>query len=165
MENFLSQFDLSGIILGLKAVSVALSLYFLVMIIVLASRIIKQNKKPIEALVKDQTISPEAELSRDEVWQRLADQAQSEDENRVKMAIIEADQILDSLLVKKGIKGDDMGERLRQLDKNQLANLEAVWQAHKARNRIAHEADFRINNQQAKAIIEIFQKAVQDLAG
>ncbi len=162
MEDLL--FNLERIVFVLKIVSINISFFLLALIVFLASKLIQQNKQPIQALVEAQTVSSEDEASQDKTWQKLFDKIQIEDESSFKMAIIEADQILDSLLIKKGFKGADMGERLKQVTANQIPNLDAVWQAHKLRNRIAHESNVKLTQQQARQALEIYQRAVQDLA-
>lgn len=68
---------------------------------------------------------------------------QSENPNDWKLAIIEADIILDDVLKEKGFAGNTLGERLRSISPTQLASLNDAWEAHKVRNRIAHEgSDF-----------------------
>jgi len=56
-----------------------------------------------------------------------------------------------------------MGGRLKQIDSEQLANIDEVWQAHKLRNRLVHETDFKLKEHEAKRVIEIYEKALQDL--
>lgn len=163
MDFFLSQFVFPSIIFIFKIISAILSLFFLASIIILTRKIIKQNKISAEALVDAQTVTPEAEIIQIEKWQKLLSMVRSEDENARKMAIIEADQALDSLLIKKGFKGADMGERLKQLSENELSILDAVWQAHKIRNQIAHEFNFRIGSRQAEEVVKVYQKAIDEL--
>jgi hypothetical protein len=56
-----------------------------------------------------------------------------------KIAILEADSILDELLEDLGYVGANLGERLKAVPKGSVKNLEAAWSAHKVRNRIAHD--------------------------
>ena len=57
-------------------------------------------------------------------------------ESEAKLAIIEADNLLNELLKRIGYQGENFNERLKQLDKNILANIDQVWEAHKIRNDI-----------------------------
>lgn len=78
--------------------------------------------------------------------QRLDDvmqHASSDNPNDWKLAIIEADIILDDILKRRGYAGASLGERLKSISPQHLASIEDAWEAHKIRNRIAHEgADF-----------------------
>jgi len=91
------------------------------------------------------------------------DKLEKNNESDYKLALIEADNIFDNLLKKIGYQGEDMGERLKQITEAQLANIDDLWQAHKVRNRIAHESDFKLTYSQTKRAIEIFQRAARDL--
>lgn len=55
-----------------------------------------------------------------------------------RLAIIEADKLLDHALKESGWHGDTMGERMKQAG-NALGNSNAVWTAHKLRNQLVHE--------------------------
>lgn len=64
-----------------------------------------------------------------------------------KLAIIEADKLVDTILKKAGIKGETLGERLRNsqsfISREVYSNM---WEAHKVRNQIVHDHDFKINS-------------------
>ncbi len=57
-----------------------------------------------------------------------------------KMAIIEADKVVDVILKKAGVAGNTMAERLRRVQKQvQRPIYSGMWEAHKLRNQIVHE--------------------------
>jgi hypothetical protein len=61
-----------------------------------------------------------------------------------KMAIIEADKLVDVILKKAGIAGNTMAERLRKVQKLvQRPIYSGMWEAHKLRNHIVHEVGDR----------------------
>jgi hypothetical protein len=61
-----------------------------------------------------------------------------------KMAIIEADKLVDVILKKAGITGNTMAERLRRVQKLvQRPIYSDMWEAHKLRNHIVHEVGDR----------------------
>lgn len=79
----------------------------------------------------------------------------SDNPNDWKLAIIEADIILDGLLKERGYAGDTLGERLRSITTNQLGSLQDAWEAHKIRNMIAHEGpDFVLTKRMAEDTIK-----------
>lgn len=78
----------------------------------------------------------------------------SENPNDWKLAIIEADIILDKLLKDKGFAGSSLGERLKSISPTQLGTLNDAWEAHKIRNRIAHDGvDFVLTKRIASETI------------
>lgn len=83
--------------------------------------------------------------------------------NDWKLAIIEADIILDDLLKKKGYAGNSLGERLKSISPNQLESLQDAWEAHKVRNRIAHEGtDFILTQRMAQETVTKYQRVFNE---
>jgi len=57
-----------------------------------------------------------------------------------KMAVIEADKVVDVVLKRAGVPGETMAERLRKVQKQvQRPIYSGMWEAHKMRNRLVHE--------------------------
>lgn len=88
----------------------------------------------------------------------------SDHPNDWKLAIIEADIILDETLKNLGYAGISLGERLRGISPNQLNSLDSAWQAHKVRNQIAHEgADFVLTKRVAQDTIKQYKIVFAEL--
>ncbi|MEY2665686.1 MAG: hypothetical protein RLZZ480_791 [Candidatus Parcubacteria bacterium] len=87
----------------------------------------------------------------------------SDNPNDWKLAIIEADIILDDLLKQRGYAGSSLGERLKSISPTSLASLSDAWEAHKVRNRIAHEgADFVLTKRIAEETISRYRKVFNE---
>jgi len=78
------------------------------------------------------------------------------------MAILNADKLLDRALRERGYRGNTMGERLKTAG-SAFGNINAVWAAHKLRNRIAHETDVNITYTTARRALATFKQALKDL--
>lgn len=72
-------------------------------------------------------------------------------------SVLEGDKLLDLLLSKKGYKGP-LGEKLKKVGKR-LSNIQDLWDAHKVRNRIAHELDVKVEPREAKRCVATYKKA------
>ena len=84
--------------------------------------------------------------------------------NDWKLAIIEADIILDDLLKQKGYTGSSLGERLKSISPHQMQSLSEAWEAHKVRNRIAHDgADFVLTQRLAQETIDRYRRVFAEL--
>lgn len=77
-------------------------------------------------------------------------------------AILSADKLLDCALRERGISGNTLGERLKNA-KPYVSDIDAVWRAHKLRNRIAHEDGVKVSQRQASDAMKIFKRALTDL--
>ena len=78
------------------------------------------------------------------------------------MVILDADKLLDQALKERGIKGETMGERMKTV-KDTWSNANGVWSAHKLRNQIAHEADVKVNYDDARHALGAFKQALKDV--
>ena len=94
---------------------------------------------------------------------RIEQSLQKDNEASYSMAIIEGDKILDRALMEMGVQGRTMGDRLKRIDKERFSQVNAVWHAHKLRNRIAHESDFKPDYRQAAHALESYKQALKDL--
>ena len=94
-------------------------------------------------------------LSGKEIKKRLEKGWESED----KLAVIEADKLLDDFLKRMGYKGESLGERLKQLDKEIMPNLDRLWDAHNIRGDIVHDPGCRLDHKKAKEVIDIYEQA------
>lgn len=79
------------------------------------------------------------------------------------MAVVEGDKLLDKALMEMGLSGRTMGERLKKCGKEKFSQTNAVWNAHKLRNQIAHEPGFQLEYAQAKHALNIYKQALRDL--
>ncbi len=75
--------------------------------------------------------------------------------------VLEAENILDRVLRDIGYQGT-FGEKLKRMQQT-LPNIDAVWHAHKLRNRIAHEPGTHINNTEAEEALRALEKAMKAL--
>ncbi len=83
-------------------------------------------------------------------WKKTQEHFFAGDDNDLKIAIIQADNLLEESLRFAGVKGNNLGDRLKNLKQTDIPNLEQVWQAHKLRNQIAHEANFTLKRDLAE---------------
>jgi len=89
---------------------------------------------------------------------------ESDNPNDWKLAIIEADITLDQVLKDRGYVGNSLGERLRNITPNQLQSIQDAWEAHKIRNRIAHDgSDFVLTKRIAQETIARYRRVFAEL--
>lgn len=120
------------------------------------------SKKTQVSNVQYQAIMRHRELIRKK-WEKLLEKIKSNDERDLRLAIIEADTLVDEILVQHNHPGKDMGERLKSMHPGEIENLDDLWEAHKMRNRIAHESGFHITLDEARKIINIYHRTLKDL--
>lgn len=96
-------------------------------------------------------------------WNALEKQIESQSTSAAKLAIIEADKIINDILDKAGYLGDTMSERLNKITEANISNIDDLWKAHRLRNTIVHDMDVKISHHQIKEAFEIFEKTLEEL--
>jgi hypothetical protein len=94
----------------------------------------------------------------------LQEHISSENPNDWKLAIIEADIILDEALKRQGYAGTSLGERLKSISPESLHSIRDAWDAHMVRNKIAHGTeDFVLTHKIARETIVQYEHVFQEL--
>lgn len=76
-----------------------------------------------------------------------------------KLAVIEADSMLEELLDQLGFKGASLGDKLKSADQETFHNLTQAWEVHTIRNKIAHDGvAFDLTQREAKRVIAIYEE-------
>lgn len=95
-------------------------------------------------------------------WLTIEQQLMKEQPHSYHLAILNADKLLDHALKERGVKGQTMGERMKNMQ-SAWSNANAVWGAHKLRNQIAHEQDVHISYDDARRALANFKQALRDV--
>jgi len=96
-------------------------------------------------------------------WENILKRLEANDEANHKLAVIEADKLLDTVLKKLTIPGSTMGERLKAISVSQLPSIDNVWKVHKLRNHLVHTSEFVLTDNKAKQAITIYKQAFIEL--
>lgn len=96
-------------------------------------------------------------------WAKITSRLETGLESEYKLAVIEADSILNDILKRMGFGGETLGERLERLTAATLPNLKQIWEAHKIRNNIVHDPNYRLTLDEARRVLDIYEQALRDL--
>jgi hypothetical protein len=96
-------------------------------------------------------------------WRRILEQMQTEDDQSWRLAILEADIMLNELLDRLGYKGEAMGDKMKRVDRADFRTIDFAWEAHKFRNMIAHEGTAaRLDKRDAERILGMYQRVFRE---
>ena len=156
--------DWPRIIAALKVIAVVVSVLLFVGIIfvILGLNTIYKIRRAIELFIAARRI-PKKKKKLVKKWQKIEDRLKSGQEAELKLAVIEADKFFDDILKKIGYLGKDMGERLRRINSSQIANIDDIWSAHKVRNNIVHDVDFRLTEFETERTVRAYKKTLEEL--
>lgn len=155
-----SRYDAS--LVSLKAISIFLTLFFITCGIffgITTGWFATQVNRAKDVLLKT-SISKKRVVR---AWRRVKTHVHQGSENSLKLAIIEADNILGEALRLVGYPGETLGDRLKNITSAQISNLDEIWQAHKLRNRLVHETDFHLDRNLAERALAIYEEAFREL--
>lgn len=94
-------------------------------------------------------------------WQIVENYMQDELEVMWRLGIIEADNLLYDVLHEKGYSGDSLGDMLKAANFN---SIDQAWDAHKIRNRIAHEGSaYNLTDREARRVYAIYEEVLKEL--
>ncbi len=122
---------------------------------------------PPDAIViptpKPRIETPRADREGAYKWRMVQKLMQSQNPSDWKLAIIEADTLLDVLVERTGFPGVTLGERLKNSDPGVFRTLAYAREAHGIRNRIAHEGiEFKLNERDARRTIQLYEAVFQE---
>jgi hypothetical protein len=92
----------------------------------------------------------------------IENQLKREEPSSGHLAVLNADKLVDQALRESGISGETMGDRLKN-SSTKFSDLNGLWEAHKLRNRIAHEPDVSVTYDEARRALGSFKKALKEL--
>jgi hypothetical protein len=96
-------------------------------------------------------------------WIKIMEKLETGKEAEYKLAVIEADSMLDNILEKMGYSGENLRDRLKHLTQATIPNLDTLLEAHKIRNNIVHDPDYRLSLEETKKVLAIYEKTFQDI--
>jgi hypothetical protein len=96
-------------------------------------------------------------------WQSVQTHLASSNPNDWKLAIIEADVLLERMLEKAGFVGKTIGDKLKGATSRTFATIDDAWNAHRVRNQIAHGgADFVLTQKIAKETLIMYERVFKE---
>lgn len=163
--KFFKSFDYQGLIVDVKTVAIILTVIFGTLFVLVVRKIwsLGTLKQELNKLEGELNPPPEASTAYNARWNEIKRHVNSFVEAEWKLAIIEADKFVDDVLKAAGFAGESMGERLMLIKPDQIVNLQYLWDAHKLRNLLVHDPDFRLTHQQALFAINAFESVLKEL--
>jgi hypothetical protein len=161
--NYIISPPLSGWLLFLKIIFIAFSLALIGFFIFVAFSTTWLKRFILWDVQEIMTYRPFGVRRIVKQWRKIKARLDTGLESEYKLAIIEADSMLDDILRRMGFAGASLGERLDKLTLASLPNLEETRKAHQIRNNIVHDPDYRLSLDESKSTLAIYEKALENL--
>jgi hypothetical protein len=100
---------------------------------------------------------------KNERWEHVLQYLASSNPSDWKLAIMEADSMLEDLTDQMETPGENLGERLKASDPERFKSLDDAWEAHLVRNRIAHEgSQFELSQHEANRVVTLYENVFRE---
>jgi hypothetical protein len=103
----------------------------------------------------------ESEYKKHPRWAMIEDYMSGDHETLWRIGILEADNLLNDAMRAAGYAGEDLGEMLKEA---RFRSIDLAWDAHKMRNRIAHEGmKFTLTEREARRVFAMYEAVFKEL--
>jgi len=149
-------------------ISAFLSIILIAIIIFSLVRMVEiqiYDKEEIEheihsALLKEK----EKERETNPRWHYILTLIESPNASDWRVAIIEADSLMEEILKERGIEGNSVSELLEGAKSSGYQSIQDAWDAHLVRNQIAHQgSEFPLTQIEGRRVIKMFQNFFEEL--
>lgn len=120
----------------------------------------KLEENIIKTLIKDKEI----EKKNNPRWHYITTLVESPNSSDWRVAVIEADTMMEEVLKDRGLSGETVSELLESAKASGYPNIQNAWDAHIVRNQIAHQGvDFPLTQNEARRTIRKYESFFEDL--
>lgn len=93
-----------------------------------------------------------------EKWKNIVTLFQSQDPTAIRMALIDADILLEKMITDMGYLEDSFGEKLKHMQSDNVPWVQAAWEVHLLRNKLAHEGShYLLTDREAYRAFKIYE--------
>ena len=160
--SFLNAGLLTTVKYTLEIISVILFVLLVMVIVRIRKMWMGVGIKPMERVSSTLRAAPASSSRIAKQWNEIKARLERSAEAEWKVAVIEADKLIDDLLRRMGYQGMSMGERLKSITPQQMQSLDALWSAHKMRNMIVHDPETRLLYRDARQAIANYELFLQE---
>lgn len=154
VQTFLSFFLLT---------SFCLSALFLILIIIIWKKFSSLQE---EIASKPQLLARAEDMpepASNQRWEHVLDLISSDSPGDWRLAILEADIVLDDMISRMGYQGDSLGEKLKIIEQSDFRTINDAWEAHKVRNILAHRgSDYILTKREARRVIDLYARVFEE---
>lgn len=112
------------------------------------------------SLHKDSSVEQAPQQKR---WEHIAGLFHSQNASDWRVAVIDADSLLEACITDLGYQGQSFGEKLKSMNSGQVPALDAMWDVHRLRNTLAHNGSaYNLTHREAFRAYKIYENILRD---
>ena len=160
-ESLERQFALTEVAEGagsfFRKLSFIISALFGIGVIILFFKLRDEISREYHAF-KPLAVMPNEHRAKNSKWDRVLEHIDSDNPNDWRLAILEADIMLEEMVDTMMLGGTTLGEKLKRVERADFKTIDKAWEAHKMRNNVAHQGgDYILTQREAKRIIALYK--------
>lgn len=98
-----------------------------------------------------------------EKWKQIRNKYDDGSLDSAKVAVIQADALIDTILKGAGLEGQHMADRLMNIEKDELKSLDDIWTSHKIRNNVVHTEGFELSREMSDKAMRGYERFLKEL--
>jgi len=160
---YLNSYPFKEIILTFQIPFLFFFFVLLILVILLIFRTSWMQYAFLENLVQFFTFKPYGIKKSIKSWMKITKKLESGDEAEYKLAVIEADKMLDDILKQVGYSGETLEDKIQKLSQFLISNKEEVLEVHRYINDLLYNPNYRLDLDKTKEFLEVYKKALVEL--
>jgi len=95
-------------------------------------------------------------------WEEISKKLEMQREVDYKQAVIQVDALMEDIIKRLGFPNIDSALNQKKLSRQHLLNIDELTQAHKTKVKIETEPNFRLNQEEAKRLVEVYETSFKE---
>lgn len=139
-------------------------IFFLVLFVCGIIYVIYEFRKlrPNYKLVYEESAPPQKKITKSH-WGKIMERFNAGTESDWRLAIVEADSLVDEVFKKIGFGGETLGERIASISEREVHSIPELKEAHKLRNNLVHTPGYKITREDAERALRHYHKVLEEL--
>jgi hypothetical protein len=96
-------------------------------------------------------------------WKKIEERLKSKIEADFKLAVLEADELLNKVMDEIGYPGKNLEEKLEKITEETISNINKLKEVRKVRDDIIEDPNYKLSEEEAKKILKVYEEALRDL--
>ncbi len=171
MENIISyilspeliQAPWSILLTILEIVFLIISFFFLLLIFFVLLKSKRLSYRFIEDIDEFIKFKPHEINKLAKNWKLINKKIETGIESEYKLAIIEADVMLEDVLKRMGHTEETIEKKLNATTSSEIENIEEIKEARKVRNNVVYDPDFELTLDKTKETLKVYEKTFRNL--
>ncbi|MCA9363996.1 hypothetical protein KC727_02145 [Candidatus Kaiserbacteria bacterium] len=120
--------------------------------------------KLFSAVKRDVTLITKKDPATQKKWNALRGRIdKNPTPDAFRLAVTEADALVDQVLKKAGFQGEHMADRLSKILSADVPSIELLWDAHRLRNRLVHTPGSSLSVREGEKALQSYEKFLKEL--